>query len=301
MSTTPCACPTSSHSTSLIPCDVDGCSNTTACCTACLPGLVCASCRHIYCSSHITTCTSCSSNACCYCIEKLHGSIQLLDPTCATHALSSTTGTAIASHPLAVKLPWHAVVVLKDFDPPITLLTYRYSKAVSANGTRPKAVQAEHFIPNSCFIAGTGRTGPLIPGAGNYSENDALTYWVNDDQKAGTEHKYLTDQERAFCLECEALGQFATLEQWCDFMQHTTVKSILLHRTYVGSARSIGSASSRKRRLHSAQQAAYVVRQMMQDHFENMMLVSAGTALRNGIARGAVPPSTLTLAQRFTI
>jgi hypothetical protein len=191
--------------------------------------------------------------------------------------------------------------ILKDFDPPPTLLTYRYSKAARANGTRPIAVQAEHFIPNSCFIGGKGRTGPLVPGAGNYSEDDALTYWVNDDQKAGTEHKYLTDQERAFCLACEALGQLATLKQWCDFMQHITVKSILLHRTYVGSVRSIGSARLSKRRLHSAQQAAYVIRQMMQDHFENIMMVNANTPLRNGIARGPVPPSTLTVVQRFTI
>jgi hypothetical protein len=162
-------------------------------------------------------------------------------------------------------------------------------------------VQAEHFIPNSCFIAGKGRTGPLVPSVGSYSELDALTYWVKDDQKAGTEHKYLTDRERAFCTECEAASQFADVEQWCDFMQYTTAKSILLHRTYPNGLGVLTYENYNRTRLHAAQQAAYVVRQLMQDHLQNILMVTMSAPLRNGIARGPVPPDITTKAQRFDI
>jgi hypothetical protein len=302
MNATPCAACTINLGTSVVACDVDCCGNSSASCAACVANFKCTNCEYLYCSDHLAHCMHCGTAVCIYCAEKLHGSADLLAPACvAAAAAGVATGDAIASHPLAKQLPWHGQSVLTDFSPPLKLLTYRYSKAARKNGTRPADVQAEHFLPNSCFFVGPGRKGPLIPHGGNYSEDNALTYWVKDDQKAGTEHKYLTDRERAFSGQCSTSGQFASLEQWCDFMQHVTVKSILMHRAHKPAASNPGAATAGNNSLHAAQQAAYVIRQMTQYHFEHILGVAAGTALRNGISLGPVPPAVLATAQRFIL
>lgn len=283
-------------------CSVNGCATAFASCSICFPRSRCASCGQTYCAAHIDNCTTCTVRSCCYCLGKIHGNPAHLAPKCLSKsAASSGSPDVIASHPRAKLLPWHSHDLLMAFDPPITLLTYRYSKAARANGTRPKDVQAEHFIPNSCFMAGTGRAGPTIPAVGNYSEDNALTYWVSDDQKAGTEHKYLTDRERAFCRACDAANQSPTLDDWLDFMQYTTAKSILFHRTFVGPVAGPSKKRLRQLRLHAAQQAAYALRQMMQYHFEHVMGASVSAFLKNGLAHGAVPPSIATVPQRFVL
>jgi hypothetical protein len=204
----------------------------------------------------------------------------------------------IASCPLIAKLPAPDIAVLKHFDPPIELLTYSQSKTAGSKNARPVGVQAEHFIPNSCFIVGKGRRGATVNGVGQYSEGKALTYWVDDDQKAGTEHKYLTDCERAFCNDCQQKGVYPTLAQWFDFMQYTTVQSILAHRTYLGDVSTLTSLEAENKRLDAAQKAAHAVRYTMQQHFENNLKAKPSAFLANGIVGGNAPPAHVSKTQR---
>lgn len=276
-------------------CNVGGCGNAADACATCLKQSTCAICELAYCSAHIVECSehaTCGSLTCPYCARKLPGKPQILDLNCFDKATSSMVETdIIGSCPLTASLPAPDESIFDDFDPPIELVTYASSKTAARRGVRPANVQAEHFVPNSCFIIGTGRTGAVVKGAGLYSEGKALTYWVGDDQKAGTEHKYLTDCERALCQECESKKQFPTLGQWLDCMQRATAESILQHRDYVGS----GEA------LHAAQKAAYAVRYKMQQHFVTVLKADLNCHLGNGIVGGVAPPKTVTKSQRYDL
>jgi hypothetical protein len=90
-----------------------------------------------------------------------------------------------------------------------------------------KGYQREHFIPNSCFMAETKRTGKTVPGAEGYSEGEAITYFVYDNQSQGTEHKFLTDKERDFAQRMQKQEKFATVNEWLDEMESATVDSLM--------------------------------------------------------------------------
>lgn len=300
MSKPPCSCCNKASGISTIVCDVNNCGLTFACCLFCMPDFVCTSCGYTYCTDHIDICSGCAEKTCCYCIEKTHGNPDLLNRKC---MLAVASSDAIAIYPLASSLPYPDLSILNSFSPALTLQSYSASKAARLKGTRPANVQAEHFVPNSCFITGAGRKGPLVNGAGNYSEGRALTYWVDDDQKAGTEHKYLTDRERAFCtlIATSVPNQFSNIIQWCDFMQRTTVSSIMSHRTYLVGTATPGTTQAHLEKLHAAQQAAYAMRHVIQDYFLINLNVSPTAPLKNGLALGAMPPPiNVTPAQRFT-
>lgn len=296
-----CTCGNRSPAASTIVCDVDNCGATFACCASCIQGFVCTNCGYTYCTSHITTCATCKEQTCCYCAEKMPSSPALLNRKC---LLAVAGSNAIATHPLAAALPTPDLAILNRFAPALQLFSYSASKTAKSKGTRPMGVQAEHFIPNSCFITGAGRKGPLVPNTGKYSEGRALTYWVEDDQKSGTEHKYLTDRERAFCtlISTYAPAKFANVIQWCDFMQRTTVSSIMSHRTYTAGTCPPGTRQAHLETLHAAQQAAYAMRHFIQDHFLKKLNVSPQAPLKSGLAAGAVPPPLIpTAVHRFPL
>lgn len=281
--------------TTLLECNVGGCTNTANVCASCLKQCVCAVCELAYCSAHIRPCSNhatCGSLTCPYCARKLPGDPRILDLNCFDDETSGMDETdIIGSCPLTASLPVPDDSVFNDFDPPIELVTYSRSKTAARRGVRPDNVQAEHFVPNSCFIIGSGRKGAVVQGAGRYTEGRALTYWVDDDQKAGTEHKYLTDRERRFCLECESKQKFPTLAQWLDFMQLATSESLQQHRAYVGS----GDA------VHAAEQAAYAVRYKMQQHFVTVLKADLNCYLGNGIVGGVAPPKKVSKSQRYDL
>jgi hypothetical protein len=279
---------------------VVNCGGAAAACPACKGVLKCTVCEHAFCKAHLASCANCNGHTCAYCARQMAGHNALLDLNCFDKLTSKMDETdIIATCPLASTLPAPDESIFNDFSPPIELLTYSQSRAAGGKGVRPANVQAEHFIPNSCFIAGTGRSGATVHGAGKYSEGKALTYWVEDDQMAGTEHKYLTDRERAFCNEVAKKGQYPTIGQWCDFMQAVTAESIAAHRTYAGNVSNLTTQEIANRQVLAAQQAAYAIRYKMQAHFENNLKASTQTYLANGIVGGSAPPKVVTKAQIY--
>ena len=141
--------------------------------------------------------------------------------------------------------------------------------------------QREHFIPNSCFMAGPGRTGKTVPGAENYTEDQAITYFVYDNQTTGTEHKFLTDAERAFAKKLEAQGKQASLEEWLDQMEGVTAEMF--------AAQQIAIAPGETGPWFSPEDANLVARCIRKEYEAQMekLGISLDTALRNGLAGGA--------------
>lgn len=299
MSAVYCAVCKAKPATQTLTCNVSGCAASGYACAGCCAKARCTVCEFTYCVNHCTACGDCKGTTCPYCARKLAGDTTIRDLNCFDSATSKIIETdIIASCPLTAKLPPPDFSIFDDFDPPIQMVTYAQSKTAAKKGKRPANVQAEHFVPNSCFILGTGRSGSVVKGAGLYSEGKALTYWVDDDQKAGTEHKYLTDCERAYCDSSEAKGQFPTLGQWLDFMQYTTTQSILLHREYLPDLSKCSKTEADNIRLDAAQKAAYAVRYKMQQHFENVLKADISAHLCNGIVAGVPPPKVVSKAQR---
>ena len=115
------------------------------------------------------------------------------------------------------------------------------SNAVSAP-VRKKALpkitkpgyQREHFIPHSCFMVRSVASGesranvPIGKAFGSYNEADAITYFVFDDQSKGTEHRYLTDVEKNYAKSLNDAGEYATVNQWLDHMEHETATSLCM-------------------------------------------------------------------------
>lgn len=99
--------------------------------------------------------------------------------------------------------------------------------------TKP-GYQREHFIPHSCFMVRSVASGesranvPIGAAFGSYNEADAITYFVFDDQSKGTEHRYLTDVEKAYAKSLSDAGEYATVDQWLDHMEHETATSLCM-------------------------------------------------------------------------
>lgn len=92
--------------------------------------------------------------------------------------------------------------------------------------------QREHFLPHSNFMersrnakSGESRSDvPIRSEFGDYTEGDAFTYFVYDDQSKGTEHRYITDVEKQYAQSLNKKGEFATVTQWLDHMESATAK-----------------------------------------------------------------------------
>ncbi|GAB57286.1 hypothetical protein [Rheinheimera nanhaiensis] len=99
--------------------------------------------------------------------------------------------------------------------------------------TKP-GYQREHFIPHSCFMVRSVASGesranvPIGAAFGSYNEGDAITYFVFDDQSKGTEHRYLTDIEKNYAKSLNDAGEYATVNQWLDHMEHETATSLCM-------------------------------------------------------------------------
>lgn len=128
----------------------------------------------------------------------------------------------------------------RDLSNPIlrAALLRRYGVQVGTykelKGIKKPGYQREHFLPHSNFATRSKLPSearnrvPIGEEFGSYNEDDAITYFVYDGQKAGTEHRYLTDIEKDYARELEARGEHATVTQWLDFMEAETAKSLPL-------------------------------------------------------------------------
>ncbi|ABC33017.1 hypothetical protein HCH_06372 [Hahella chejuensis KCTC 2396] len=111
----------------------------------------------------------------------------------------------------------------------ITVGPYKKLQKISKPG-----YQREHFVPHSCFMersrnaaAKEARSAvPIRRAFGRYTEGDAITYFVYDDQSQGTEHRYLTEAEEQFGQMLEAEGRYATVTEWLDHMEYITAMSL---------------------------------------------------------------------------
>ncbi|WP_221794700.1 hypothetical protein [Oceanobacter mangrovi] len=92
--------------------------------------------------------------------------------------------------------------------------------------------QREHFLPHSNFMersldtkSGERRSQvPIRSEFGEYTEGDAYTYFVYDDQSKGTEHRYITDIEKQYAQSLSDNREYATVTQWLDHMESGTAQ-----------------------------------------------------------------------------
>jgi len=195
--------------------------------------------------------------------------------------------------------------VLNALEPPIKVL--RYGDASDLRKTDPtyQNYQAEHFIPNSCFIKAQGRTGATIGGTGTYSEDDAMCYMIYDDQSRGTEHKWMTDRERMFCKWLHAKGKRATVQQWLDYMEFETV--IMLAGTLKHNKNGPGLKTKDKTLGEDevqelCQNAALCIRIAVENQFAKLG-VKPNAQLKNGMLgkKAAAPAWPNTVSQTLAI
>lgn len=105
--------------------------------------------------------------------------------------------------------------------------TYKDLKAITKPG-----YQREHFVPHSCFMTRSKLSDekrsevPIDPDFGSYDEDEAITYFVFDDQSKGTEHRYLTDVEKKYAQHLESQGKYASVREWLDHMEDATAASL---------------------------------------------------------------------------
>ena len=115
--------------------------------------------------------------------------------------------------------------LFKQYD--ITIGSYKDMKKITKEG-----YQREHFLPHSNFMTRSKMSKearsnvPINKDFGDYNENDAITYFVFDDQSKGTEHRYLTDVEKQYAKLLQDKGEFATVTQWLDHMEAQTAISL---------------------------------------------------------------------------
>lgn len=109
----------------------------------------------------------------------------------------------------------------------ITVGPYKDLQKISKPG-----YQREHIVPHSNFMERSVLPNeargsvPIAKAFGQYTEADAITYFVYDDQSQGTEHRYLTDVEKSYAKALHEKGEYASVNDWLDYMEIETAKSL---------------------------------------------------------------------------
>jgi hypothetical protein len=175
--------------------------------------------------------------------------------------------------------------------PGLTLYQYTPMQAMTGPWGGGSISQREHLIPNSCFTADKGRTGPSVEGAESYKEGNALCYWVHDGQKAGFEHKYLTDHERSFCKGLQAQHAEADLGMWLRYMELKIYDSLMRQGAYKGGKSDDPCAHPRgwlgdcsEGMEACARLAARSMRTEAEYNYKVTLGIPLNTQLRNGLA-----------------
>jgi hypothetical protein len=251
------------------------------------------------------TCSDCGKKTGYYDTKVLPGG----NPTCSPCMLAKFQGapsqSIVVACPQAKNPPTADPSLLNQWEPPIELMTYKEGqKRQKAKDPALKDMQLEHGIPNSAFIQGKGRKGATVAGAEGYSEGDALIFPVHDDQTPGTEHKFLTDRERAYQKDVEEKGQWATLDQHLRMMEPAWADSFVKYRKYTGKLPKDASESEKQAIIRQkAQETARALGQAFSKHFAEKLEVDSGTGLKNGLAgRNAdPPPANLRAPKKYSI
>lgn len=244
----------------------------------------CDSCDNAVCPSHGAGCADCGDVVCGDCVGVLP-----LDTNyyCQPCIIVHTTPT---DHIVACQHTFDRAAATPSakgyLDPAIVTMTFTQSKLGSKPTTplalrRPSGAQAEHIIPNSCFLMGAGRHGTPVPGAALYKEGTALTYWVEDDQSHGTEHKLLTDREREFAQYCVTHGQSPTLQDWLAYMESVTAETLKKRNL---SAAGLASGLTKDEAVKAAAKALF---DELRDHFVNVLHIPLATPLAHGVVQCA--------------
>lgn len=159
--------------------------------------------------------------------------------------------------------------IFKCFDPPVEMGPHEeMDKSVER--------QAEHVPPCSNMHV-KGRGGTRIPGCDKYSTSKAMTWMVEDGQRAGAEHQRLTKAMRDFS---KTKGN-KTLKQWMNKYEKAA-KDVLKRRKVSKNGKTLD-----KNQLASA--AAKCIRDKVDESFKGK--VAQTTPLRNGQAGGKAPPA----------
>lgn len=230
----------------------------------------CSVCEMPYCKNCIDKCAKCNSEMCRGHTLLLANDTNTYCQNCVDTALNA--GANIAACPKSVQAAVNERP-MKFFNPPLKLFLYSKAKSMPKPNTTHDW-QAEHPIPNSCFIVGTGRKGATVPGAGSYQESVAMCFWVQDDQSQGTEHKWITDYEREFAQYCYNIKQFPSVEQWFQHMEAGWKDMILYFRDYVGPA---GANAQEKENLRQgfAGVAAHALRVKLERHYYKTLKIDS--------------------------
>jgi hypothetical protein len=150
---------------------------------------------------------------------------------------------------------------------------------------KKRGYQREHIPPNSCFVKGPGRKGPTVDGAGDYDEGEAMTFFVYDNQRAGTEHKVLTDKERQFAqsLEEHDPPKQATVTQWLDEMEKAIAEMY--------SSKEVKRTRRKAQARFTKAEAVLIARCIRMEIQDNLKAldVDMNTKLRNGMVGGDEP------------
>jgi hypothetical protein len=263
-------------------------------CAACLKK--CGICEQIYCANCLRQCTQCKLDVC-----RGHALVFVNNPN---RHCQNCVDTILAVKPQLVACERAIVDNVDDaalgyFDPPLELFSYsRASKEPKPNTIQ--SWQAEHPIPNSCFINGKGRTGPTVPHAGKYAEGKALCFWVEDDQSQGTEHKFITDFERDISCFCLKRGEYPLVEQWFQYMEYGWKEMILGFRKYKGPQGNTQSDTDNLREAFAAK-AAQALRVKLQSHyFKTLKIDDKKCRTKIGFNPWKVPPAKPKAKQQFT-
>ena len=191
------------------------------------------------------------------------------------------------------------------FDPPIQLYTYKEGQSLQKKkDPSVQGMQLEHGVPNNCFIQGKGRKGATVPGASGYSEGEALVFPIGDDQSQGTEHKFMTNRERAFAKECHEKGQFPTVDQTLRVMEASWAETFLKFRTYKGPTAGKTPAQIEMEKMVAAKLAARATRHKFERHFKKKLHVNLKkTRLKNGLAspKAKAPKKKLKSSKKYDI
>jgi hypothetical protein len=210
--------------------------------------------------------------------------------------LISKTQTIVACEkdlPSSTEKDW-----LKLFSPPIVFFRYSQKKKFA----KPDNVhdwQAEHPIPNSMFIQGTGRKGQIIPHGGNYSEGQALTYWICDDQTAGEEHKFITDYEREFANHCYNQDQYPTVEQWFQVMENGWKEMLLQFRDYKGPTGSTQQETDNMKQAAATRAAAAMRAELQKHYFKTLKIDQKKCRTKIGMTPFKSPTATIKAKNQF--
>ena len=169
----------------------------------------------------------------------------------------------------------------------------------------PKGVQREHLIPHSCMFGEYRQKGQprnkvtISKEFGDYLEDNALSMFVDDAQKHGTEHRALTNADRDFAKDLrnkDGQDNFATLKEWIEHKEKALknlFESDNLKRTQNNNiSNRLDHITDKNEKERRAGFTAKAIMQATKIHMHNLR-ANLNAPLSNRIALGEIPSNNL--------